>query len=87
VLGCGLGARLGGFSNGEALRLGVGMTSRGEVGLIVATVGMDTGLIGEGVFATVVLMVLVTTLVTPILLRALYPEAVSRPQPVEASEV
>lgn len=84
VIGCGIGARLGGFSNGEALRLGVGMTSRGEVGLIVASVGLDAGLIGEEVFAAVVLMVLVTTLVTPIALRALYPKAVPEPEPVEA---
>lgn len=87
VLGCGLGARLGGFSNGEALRLGVGMTSRGEVGLIVAAVGMDVGLIGEGVFASMVLMVLATTLLTPIMLRALYSKAVAPPEPVEALEV
>jgi Kef-type K+ transport system membrane component KefB len=86
VLGCGLGARLGGFSNGEALRLGVGMTSRGEVGLIVASVGLDAGLIGEEVFASIVLMVLATTLLTPIVLRALYPRAVTRPEPVEAFE-
>ncbi len=36
VLGSGLGARLGGFKNGESIRLGIGMISRGEVGLIVA---------------------------------------------------
>lgn len=74
VLGCGMGARLGGFSNSEALRLGVGMTSRGEVGLIVASVGLGSGLIGERIFAAVVIMVLATTLLTPIMLRALYPE-------------
>jgi Kef-type K+ transport system membrane component KefB len=78
VIGSGLGAWLGGFSSGEALRLGVGMSSRGEVGLIVASVGLEAALIGERIFATVVLMVLVTTLVTPILLRALYPRGDSR---------
>jgi Kef-type K+ transport system membrane component KefB len=81
VLGCGLGARLGGFSTGEALRLGVGMVSRGEVGLIVASVGLSGGLIQESTFATVVIMVLATTLLTPIMLRALYPRAA---RPVEA---
>lgn len=85
VLGGGIGARLGGFSNGEALRLGVGMTSRGEVGLIVASVGLDASLIGERIFASVVLMVLATTLLTPIMLRALYPEAVGRPEPIEVT--
>ena len=84
VIGCSIGARLGGFSNSEALRLGVGMTSRGEVGLIVASVGLNTGLVGAETFASVVLMVLVTTLVTPILLRALYPEAAPEAEPAEA---
>jgi len=78
VLGCGIGARLGGFSNSEALRLGVGMASRGEVGLIIASVGLNTGLIGETIFASMVIMVLVTTLVTPILLRMLYPHTAGR---------
>ena len=85
IAGCGLGARLGGFSKGEALRLGVGMTSRGEVGLIVASVGLGAGLIGQYVFASVVLMVLVTTLLTPIMLQALYPKTVGQPEPVEVS--
>jgi Kef-type K+ transport system membrane component KefB len=74
ILGGGLGARLGGFSSKEALRLGIGMTSRGEVGLIVAAIAQEAGLIDEGVFASVVIMVLATTLVTPVLLRAVYPK-------------
>ncbi|MGQ9516699.1 MAG: cation:proton antiporter [Anaerolineae bacterium] len=86
VIGCGLGARLGGFANGEALRLGVGMSSRGEVGLIVATVGMSTGLVDDMIFAGVVLMVLATTLLTPILLRALYPRPAAQPQPQAVAE-
>ena len=75
VIGGGIGARLGGFSSGESLRLGVGMASRGEVGLIVASVGLGAGLIGEVIFASVVIMLLATTLVTPILLRMLYPRS------------
>jgi Kef-type K+ transport system membrane component KefB len=90
VLGSGLGARLAGFSNGDALRLGVGMISRGEVGLILVAVAQDDGLIDDAVFATVVLMVLVTSLVTPLLLRLLYPQvAIKDPVtdlPVEAQE-
>ena len=73
IIGCGAGAWIGGFSFGEALRLGVGMVSRGEVGLIVASVTMSAGLVKPVMFATGVLMVLVTTLVTPLLLRVLYP--------------
>ncbi len=69
VIGCGLGARLGGMSWPQAGRVGLGMISRGEVGLIVATVGLRRGLIDETVFVAVVIMVLATTLVTPFLLR------------------
>ncbi len=72
TLGCGLGARLGGLRSLDALRLGVGMTSRGEVGLIVASVGISMGLLPEAIFAGVVLMVVVTTLITPPVLRMLY---------------
>ena len=69
VLGSGIGARLGGFSNRESLRVGVGMISRGEVGLIVASVGVSAGLIKTELFSIVTLIVLVTTLITPPLLR------------------
>jgi Kef-type K+ transport system membrane component KefB len=74
VVGSGIGARLAGFNGRDSLRLGVGMTSRGEVGLIVASVGLSTGLVTDAIFASVVLMVLVTTLITPIMLKLLYPK-------------
>ena len=69
VAGSGLGARLGGFRPKEALQLGVGMISRGEVGLIVAGIGVTSGLLEPSLFANVVLMALGTTLITPPLLR------------------
>jgi Kef-type K+ transport system membrane component KefB len=72
ILGSGLGAWWGGLQRGEALRLGIGMVSRGEVGLIVASVGLAQGLIDAVVFAEIVLVVLVTTLVTPLMLRWAY---------------
>ncbi len=72
VIGCGLGGLAGGFSFTDALRLGIGMMSRGEVGLIVAAIELEGGLITQQIFADVVLVVLTTTLVTPIMLRALY---------------
>lgn len=78
VLGCGLGARVTGFNNAEALRLGVGMISRGEVGLILASVALGAGLVDDAVFASIVLTVLVTTLVTPLLLRLLYPRPAAK---------
>ncbi len=69
VIGAGLGARAAGFDNRASLRVGVGMISRGEVGLIVAAIGMDVGLVDAPLFSAVVVMVLLTTLVTPPLLR------------------
>jgi Kef-type K+ transport system membrane component KefB len=72
VFGAGLGARLAGFDNREALQLGVGMMSRGEVGLIVATLGVSQGLLSAQVFAGVVGVVIVTTLLTPPALRQLF---------------
>lgn len=69
VLGSGLGARLGGFNNRESLRTGLGMISRGEVGLIVAGVGVSEGILEASSFTIVVVMILITTLVTPPLLR------------------
>jgi Kef-type K+ transport system membrane component KefB len=73
VIGCGAGARLTGFSGPEALRIGVGMISRGEVGLIIASLGIQTGLLEARDFAIMVLMVLATTVITPPLLRAVFP--------------
>lgn len=72
VFGSSLGAKLGGFSFGESLRMGIGMVSRGEVGLIVAGVGASEGILSLEQFTIIVLMVLVTTFLTPILLRWVY---------------
>lgn len=74
VVGAGLGARLGGFSGRESLQLGVGMMSRGEVGLIVASVGILEGLIEQAAFSAIVGVVIVTTLLTPPMLRILFPK-------------
>jgi Kef-type K+ transport system membrane component KefB len=73
ALGCAVCARLSGFSTTESLRVGVGMISRGEVGLIVAGYGLANGLIGLDVFSASVIVVLATTMVTPPLLRLVFP--------------
>jgi Kef-type K+ transport system membrane component KefB len=72
VFGAGAGARIGGLTWGESLRLGVGMISRGEVGLIVANVGLSMALISPEGFTEVVLVVLATTLLAPPLLKQAY---------------
>lgn len=70
IVGCGLGAKICGFSNMDSLAIGVGMISRGEVALIVAQKGEQAGLISSILFPAIVLVVIVTTLITPILLKA-----------------
>ena len=79
ALGCGIGARVLGLTRRESVRVGVGMISRGEVGLIVAGYGLAHGLIDTDVFSASVLMVLATTLVTPPLLRLAFSPRASRP--------
>ena len=80
VIGAGLGAYLSGFNRREALQLGVGMMSRGEVGLIVASVGITRGWINQETFAAVVGVVVVTTLITPPLLRWLFQYQQQKPE-------
>jgi Kef-type K+ transport system membrane component KefB len=82
ILGSGLGALLGGFSRLESLQLGAGMVSRGEVGLIVAAIGMQEGYVKPAEFSAVIGMVIITTLITPPLLRSLF----ARKQPAGPSE-
>ena len=69
ILGCGIGARLCGFTKSEAFQVGVGMVSRGEVALIVAQKGFNVGLIDVSMFPAIVVVVIVTTIITPIVLR------------------
>jgi Kef-type K+ transport system membrane component KefB len=78
ALGCGLAAQICGFSRIESIRVGFGMISRGEVGLIVAGYGLTHRLIGQDVFSASVIMVLVTTMVTPPLLRLAFPGSQER---------
>lgn len=68
VVGCGLPAVAVGFTHMGALRVGIGMMPRGEVALIVAGVGIASGIINAGLFGVSVMMTMVTTLLAPILL-------------------
>lgn len=79
VVGSGIGAYLGGFNAGEALRLGVCMISRGEVGLIIASLGLTTGLLGDDIFQAVFLVILLTTVLTPPLVRYVFRGAITEP--------
>ena len=72
ILGSGLGSLLGGLTSRESLQLGIGMVSRGEVGLIVASTALAANVMNEANFAISVFMVIIATLVTPPLLRLVF---------------
>jgi Kef-type K+ transport system membrane component KefB len=69
VIGCGIPARMMGLCNKDALIVGFGMAPRGEVAMIVALIGLEAGVINQGVYVVLVLMSLLTTIITPIVYR------------------
>lgn len=82
IVGCGLVARLCKFNSHDSLKIGVGMMTRGEVALIVAQKGLSVGLLEPVYFTSVILLIIVSSISTPILLKILYskdkePEKVS----------
>jgi Kef-type K+ transport system membrane component KefB len=72
LFGCGLPAWLFLKNRTQGMRVGIGMISRGEVGLIVAGVGLSAGVLTSSVYSTIVLMVAATTIITPIWLKMNY---------------
>lgn len=72
LIGCSVGARLSGFDKRKSLQIGIGMIPRAEVAIIIATLGVKLHVIGHKELAAVILMVLVTTIVTPSLLKAAF---------------
>lgn len=72
LLGCGLPAMFFLKNKAQGMRVGIGMISRGEVGLIVAGVGVTAGVLTSEVYSTIVIMVAVTTIITPIWLKMEY---------------
>lgn len=72
IIGCGIGAKLCGYSNCEVIQIGIGMISRGEVALIVANKGMKLGIMNSYFLPPIIIMVIITTIITPILLKRAY---------------
>lgn len=72
VIGCGLGAKLCHYKNYQCARIGVGMISRGEVALIVASKGQALGLIGSNFLGPIIIVVVLTTIITPMLLKPVF---------------
>jgi len=72
IIGCGGCARALGFDGKDSMRIGVGMMTRGEVALITAQKGLAIGLISADFFTPVIILILVSSVITPILLKKLY---------------
>ena len=72
MVGCGIGAKICRFTNHEAVQIGTGMVSRGEVALIMASKGSGFGLMGSAFFGPIVIMVVITTIITPIMLKIIF---------------
>ncbi len=86
IVGCGLGAKMCKYTTSESVQIGIGMISRGEVALIVADKGLSLGLLSSSVFGPIVIMVMVTTIITPVLLKLAFKDKKKKPaesEPVE----
>ncbi len=87
IVGCGVGAKLCGYTTPESIRIGCGMVSRGEVALIVANKGISCGLMNPDFFAPVVLVVIATTILTPIFLKLAYHSCGTHTEQLEESRL
>jgi Kef-type K+ transport system membrane component KefB len=72
LIGCGLPALIFLKEKNNAIKVGIGMISRGEVGLIVAGVGVSSGALSTDIYTTIIIMVAVTTIITPVWLKMVY---------------
>jgi Kef-type K+ transport system membrane component KefB len=72
IIGCSLVAKVAGFSGMDSLKVGVGMMTRGEVALIVSQKGLSVGLLSSVYFTSVILLIIISSVVTPLLLKLLY---------------
>lgn len=72
IIGCGLMSRACGFKGLDTLKIGIGMMTRGEVALIVAQKGLSAGLISSEYFTAVIMLIITSSIATPILLKILY---------------
>ncbi len=72
IIGCGLAAKLCRFNWGDSLKVGVGMMTRGEVALIVAQKGLGVGVVDPVYFTAVILLIVVSSIVTPLALKGLF---------------
>ncbi|WP_019423670.1 cation:proton antiporter [Paenibacillus sp. OSY-SE] len=86
LLGCGFGARMTGFDRKSAIGIGAGMVSRGEVALIIATTGLEGALFDKVYFTPIVIVIILTTLVTPPMLKAAFRQPKAGAKPMTAGK-
>ena len=72
IIGCGLMSRACGYKGLDTLKIGVGMMTRGEVALIVSKKGLEVGMLDSKYFTSVILLIIVSSILTPIILKLLY---------------
>jgi Kef-type K+ transport system membrane component KefB len=72
VIGCGLVSKVLRFNNSDSLKIGIGMMTRGEVALIVAQRGLKAGIIDSRFFTAVILLIVISSILTPVLLKSIY---------------
>jgi Kef-type K+ transport system membrane component KefB len=87
LIGCGLPSLLFLKHKARSMRVGIGMVSRGEVGLIVAGVGVSSGALTNDIYTAIIIMVAATTIITPIWLKISYNKEPPQPAQVSSSEI
>lgn len=82
IIGCGGAAKLLKMSNNESIQIGTGMISRGEVAIITANIGLQKGIISEEIFLPTLIVVILSTIITPVLLKMAF--SLKEPKAVNA---
>ena len=85
IIGCGLMSRLCGYKGIDTLKIGVGMMTRGEVALIVSKKGLEVGMLDSKYFTSVILLIIVSSILTPVILKLLYSTKSEAEKAVEKS--
>lgn len=80
VVGCGLGSLICGYSVKDSLRVGIGMMVRAEVVLVCTQKGIDSGLIDPNIMPFVLILILISTLIAPLLLKLTYKNEPAEPE-------
>lgn len=80
IVGCGLASKCFGYRWADCFKIGVGMMTRGEVALIITNKGLGLGIIDSSYFTAVILLIIVSSIVTPVMLKLLFNKF---PEPVE----